>query len=159
MYSPTPLTVLHFASPLVVLPGFASLFFCAPAPLEQPPGIRPIVTPRVNPRRTLILGLISAIGFTYFGDGATFVARAVVSGLWDEIKGASWAAYAMGNVFLWMTAAVLVIARNGYMRKGLVVATTFAFFTEVAILVLSAINMAKRESYISGSMTRRLIAV
>jgi hypothetical protein len=155
MYTPTPLTILHFVSPLVVVPGFALLLTPAPAPLKQPPGIRPIVTPRVNPRRTLILALISAIGFTYFGDGAIFVARAVLTGLWDEIKGASWAAYAMGNVFLWMTAAVLVIARNGYMRKGLVVATTFAFILEVTILVFSAINMAKREFW-SMSLPRHI---
>jgi hypothetical protein len=147
MHSPTPLTILHLVSPLVVLPGFASLLTPPPSPLQQPPGVRPIVTPRINPRRTLILALISAIGFTYFGDGATFVARAVLTGLWDEIKGASWAAYAMGNVFLWMTAAVLVIARNGYMRKGLMVATTFASIVEIAILVFSAIDMAKREFF------------
>ena len=143
MHSPNPLTILHFVSPLVVLPGFASLLTPPPSPLEQPPGVRPIVTPRINPRRTLILALISATGFTYFGDGATFVARAVLTGLWDEIKGASWAAYAMGNVFLWMTAAVTVISRNGYMRKGLMVATTFASIVEIVILVFSAIDMAK----------------
>lgn len=63
----------------------------------------------------------------------------------------------MGNVFLWMTAAVLVIARNGYMRKGLVVATTFAGAWEIAILVLSAINMAKRGSLsLSGWLSERL---
>ena len=142
----TPLTMLHFISPLAVLPGFASLLTPPPAPMEQPPGIRPIVTPRVSPRRSLILGLISAIGFTYFGDGVVFVAQAVITGLWDEIKGASWATYALGNVFLWSFAAVIVIARNGYMRKGLITAATFAMVVEIVVLVFSAIEMGKRKS-------------
>lgn len=140
------LSIVRLVSPAVVLPAVVSLYTVPSQPIQLP-GIRPIVTQRITPRKTLILTLLSLISLSYFADGAVFVAEAVITGLWDQARGTSWAVYTLGNLILWSVAAILVVARNGYTRRGLPVATCIALTVEIVYLIFSAIRMGHGESF------------
>jgi hypothetical protein len=145
---PSPLSLTHLISPLLALPPILSLLSTPKihSKAESIPGITPIITERIVPRKTLILTLLSALIFTFFLDGAVFVAQAVITQRWDQTEGLGWMSYTLGNVVVWSLGAVLVIIRDGYRRIGLIGLVLITFASEIVLLVLSAITVSKRQS-------------
>lgn len=113
-----PLTILHFLSPLIVLPPLFSLLTSPTKLHDELPGIRPIITQRITPRTTLILFLLSAITLTYALNGVVFVAQAMIRGLWGDVQGAGWTVYALGNVMVWAGGGDLNGGEERVFEKG-----------------------------------------
>jgi hypothetical protein len=149
---PHPIHILHYISPLLLLPPTLTLFRAPSSPLPELPGIRPIITKHVIPRCSLILAILSLLAASYLADGLTFVVSVVVTKNWDADvplsgrgDGWAWVVYAAGGLVLWSTIAVLCAALKVYEKNGIVIAATFGFVCEGVLLVLLVIDYTRSE--------------
>ncbi|KAJ9099033.1 hypothetical protein QFC20_005791 [Naganishia adeliensis] len=136
------LNILRLLSPAVVLPLSLSLLTPRPPPPSELPGIRPIVTQRIIPRRLFILLLLCLINSTYLVDGAVFVAQTCLEKEWLGDTSTAWTVYSWGNVVVWAGTSVLVIWKSGYDRNGLVLQTLAGMVLECVILGFQARDVA-----------------
>lgn len=139
------LNVLRLVSPAVVLPFALSLFTPPPAAPIELPGIRPIVTQRVIPRRLFILLLLIVVSTSYLADGAVFVAQSTIQKEWLGQTGTAWAVYSLANVVLWAGTSVLVSWKSAFGRNGLALQALLGWVLECIILGFQARDVAHSE--------------
>lgn len=139
------LNVLRLVSPAVVLPFALSLFTPPPAAPIELPGIRPIVTQRIIPRRLFILLLLTVVSTSYLADGAVFVAQTTIQKEWLGQTGTAWAVYSLANVVLWAGTSVLVSWKNAFGRNGLLLQALSGWVSECIILGFQARDVAHGE--------------
>lgn len=152
------LNILRLLSPVVVLPLSLSLLTAPPPPPSELPGIRPIVTQRIIPRRLFILLLLCTISSLYLVDGAVFVVQTCLEKEWLGDTSTAWTVYSWGNVVVWAGTSVLVIWRSGYDRNGLVLQTLVGMAMECVILGFQARDVAHSKScFTVGSRHRFLM--
>lgn len=136
------LNILRLLSPVVVLPLSLSLLTPPSPPPTELPGIRPIVTQRIIPRRLFILLLLCIISSLYLVDGAVFVVQTCLEKEWLGDTSTAWTVYSWGNVVVWAGTSVLVSWKSGYDRNGLVLLTLAGMIMECMILGFQARDVA-----------------
>jgi hypothetical protein len=139
------LNVLRLVSPAAVLPFALSLLTPPPTVPIELPGIRPIVTQRIIPRRLFILLLLTVVSTSYFADGAVFVAQTTIQKEWLGQTGTAWAVYSLANVVLWAGTSVLVSWKSAYGRNGLVLQAMVGWVMECIVLGFQARDVAHSE--------------
>ena len=85
------LFVVRLFFPVALLVTAISLLSVKPA-RRSPSEITPVVVSVTTPRRTLILSLLSLIGFAYFLDGLSLILHSVLTKTWQGTPSQSWGA-------------------------------------------------------------------
>jgi len=84
MLLPSPTLVVRVLSPSFVFLVALSIAFLHPLSPNSPSPITSVVVATAEPRRALILSLLSLTALTYFFDGLTFVVFAVIEHHWPH---------------------------------------------------------------------------
>jgi hypothetical protein len=148
--------VIRLLSPSLVFLVALSIAFLHPLPPISPSPITSVVVATAEPRRALILSLLSLTALTYLFDGLTFAVFAVIKHHWPNHTGIPFNAV-IGLVAFSGLAALGswkdVHGINVWSLRRIKVATMATLFLDIALTVLLGLSLLHRDDGASCSLS------
>ena len=149
MLLPSLTLVIRILSPSLVFLVALSIAFLNPLPPNSPSPITSVVVATTEPRRALILSLLSLTALTYLFDGLTFVIFVVIKHHWPNHTEIPYNAV-IGLVAFSGLAALGswkdVHGIDVWSLKRIKIATTTTLFLDISLAVLLGLSLLHRDN-------------
>ena len=148
MLLPSPALVVRVLSPSFVFLVTLSIAFLHPLSPNSPSPITSVVVATAEPRRALILTLLSLTALTYLFDGLTFVVFAVIEHNWPHHTGIPFSAVIGLAAFFGLAALGTWKDIHGtevWTLRRIKVALIATLFLDICLTVLLGLSLLHRD--------------